>query len=69
MPLGPTEARVYMCVDPMNYAPTGCEPFKTAAHVKAMGLAGDLHLQFQVKCPTCGSTSVRPWPPVGADAP
>ena len=69
MPLGPTEARDYMCVDPMTGTPTGLDPFKTAAHAKAIGLAGDLHLNYQIACPTCGSKYVQPWPPVGEDAP
>lgn len=69
MPLGPNEPRVYQCVDPLTYAPTGHEMFRTAAHTRAAGLAGDLHKNFQVQCPTCQSTSVRPYPHEGPDAP
>jgi hypothetical protein len=69
MPAGPNDPIIYMCVDPMTYKPTGHDPFKTAARARALGLAGDLHLQFQIACPTCGSKSIRPWPPSGPDAP
>lgn len=69
MPLGPTEARVYECIDPLTYAPTGHPKFKTDLHAKAQGLAGETHRDFQLRCPECGSTTIRPFPASGKDAP
>lgn len=69
MPLGPTEARTYVCVDPVTGVETGHEKFRSALHVKARDLAGDIHRDYQLACPTCGSKSVRPHPFSGAEAP
>ena len=70
MPKSPAEEWSFVCVDPLTgqLSHPG-EAFATSLHARGLGLAGDLHREFQVACPTCGSKSVRPWPFEGPEAP